>query len=401
VTVELIPLQGLPEVRPGDDLAAMLEPALAANAASDGDVVVITQKVVSKAEGRVVPSDDRAGWIDRETVGVVARRGDLVIARTRHGFVCANAGVDASNIRTGFLTLLPEDPDASAERLQKELLAGLGLSRLGVVITDTFGRPWREGVLDVAIGCAGLAPLVDLRGTTDDRGRLLETTVVAFADAVAAASGLVMTKTGRVPAALVRGLEATPGGAPPGPARALVRAAEEDLFRESTMVALSSTRRSRSFAVGSVPREAVEDAVRTACAAASGDRWLFVVLDSPASRRRLLLATGASERAALEAAPVLIVPCMNRRDGHEEPDQRLLLSGGAGIRNLVLALHAQHLGWSWDPGIAFEPDRVREALALDDGWLPLGVVAAGRMSEAGAFGPRPPFDLRQILDWRG
>ena len=171
MTIELIPLEGLPEIEPGDDLAALLEPSLAANAASDGDVVAITQKVVSKAEGRIVPAEDRAAWIERESVGVVARRGDLVITRTRHGFVCANAGVDASNVRKGFLTLLPEDPDASAERLQKELSARLGLTHLGVVITDTFGRPWREGVVDVAIGCAGLPALRDLRGTVDDRGQ--------------------------------------------------------------------------------------------------------------------------------------------------------------------------------------------------------------------------------------
>ena len=211
MTIELIPLEGLPEIEPGDDLAALLEPLLEAKAASDGDVVAITQKVVSKAEGRLVPSEDRAAWIERESVGVVARRGDLVITRTRHGFVCANAGVDASNVRAGFLTLLPEDPDASAERLQKDLSARLGLTHLGVVITDTFGRPWREGVVDVAIGCAGLPPLSDLRGTVDDRGHELETTVVAFADAVAAASGLVMTKSARVPAALVRGLGDTRG----------------------------------------------------------------------------------------------------------------------------------------------------------------------------------------------
>ncbi|MGH2681022.1 MAG: coenzyme F420-0:L-glutamate ligase, partial [Actinomycetota bacterium] len=185
MTVELVPLEGLPEVEPGDDLAAMLAPPLAAHGATDGDVVAITQKVVSKSEGRVVPAADRRLWVERESVDVVARRGDLVITRTRHGLVCANAGVDASNVRAGLLTLLPEDPDASAERLLAELSARLRVSRLGVVITDTFGRPWREGVVDVAIGCAGLPPLLDLRGTTDDHGAVLETTVVALADAVA------------------------------------------------------------------------------------------------------------------------------------------------------------------------------------------------------------------------
>ena len=192
MTIELIPLEGLPEVEPGDDLASLLEPSLRRYGASEGDVVAITQKVVSKAEGRIVPGDDRASWVARESVAVVARRGDLLITRTKHGMVCANAGVDASNVAPGFLTLLPEDPDASAERLQGELAARLGLARLGVVVTDTFGRPWREGVVDVAIGCAGMPAVLDLRGTVDDHGAVLEATVVALADAVAAASGLVM-----------------------------------------------------------------------------------------------------------------------------------------------------------------------------------------------------------------
>ena len=156
MTIELIPLEGLPEIEPGDDLASVLEPSLRRLGASEGDVVAITQKIVSKAEGRIVPDDDRASWVARESVAVVARRDDLLITRTRHGLVCANAGVDASNVAPGFLTLLPEDPDASAERLQKELVARLGLARLGVVVTDTFGRPWRKGLTDVAIGTPSL-----------------------------------------------------------------------------------------------------------------------------------------------------------------------------------------------------------------------------------------------------
>ncbi|HZB00885.1 MAG TPA: coenzyme F420-0:L-glutamate ligase, partial [Actinomycetota bacterium] len=138
MTLELIGVEGLPEVRAGDDLAALLERSLVEVGTRDGDVLAVTQKIVSKAEGRLVPAKDRAGWIERESVGLVARRGDVVIVRTRHGFVCANAGVDASNVPEGLLTLLPEDPDASAERLQKELCAQLGRRRLGVVITDTF-----------------------------------------------------------------------------------------------------------------------------------------------------------------------------------------------------------------------------------------------------------------------
>jgi coenzyme F420-0:L-glutamate ligase/coenzyme F420-1:gamma-L-glutamate ligase len=395
MTIELIPLEGLPEVEPGDDLAALLEPSLAANAASDGDVVAVTQKVVSKAEGRMVPGDDRAAWVERESVDVVARRGDLVITRTRHGFVCANAGVDASNVREGFLTLLPEDPDASAERLQKELSARLRLSRLGVVITDTFGRPWREGVVDVAIGCAGLPALMDLRGTEDDRGKELETTVVALADAVAAASGLVMTKTARVPAALVRGLDAVTGDAPPGPASSLVRRPEDDLFRESVLVAVSAARRSDAFGPGEVSREIVENAVGAACAVLPSGDWSMVAVDSPAATRRLRVAAAGDE--LLRVAPTLIVVCA--RTSSESADQAILLSAGAAIRGLVVALHAQGVGWSWDPTRPFDGDAARAALALEGGWRPLGIVAVGRMPEGGASRPRPP-DPTDALDWR-
>jgi coenzyme F420-0:L-glutamate ligase / coenzyme F420-1:gamma-L-glutamate ligase len=396
MSIELIPLEGLPEVEPGDDIAALLEPSLAANTASDGDVVTVTQKIVSKAEGRLVPGDDRARWVERESVEVVARRGDLVIARTRHGFVCANAGVDASNVRDGFLTLLPVDPDGSAERLHKELSARLGLSRLGIVITDTFGRPWREGVVDVAIGCAGLPSLVDLRGAVDDHGRELESTVVALADAVAAAGSLVMTKTGRVPAALVRGLDAG-GGAPARPAGALVRPPEEDLFRESALVALSAARPSDAFGPGQVARERVEEAVSAACAGPLVGEWSFVAVTSAPARRRVLAALGTDD--VLRAAPTLVVPCVRPRA--ETSAEQTLVSAGAVIRTLVLALHAQRVAWSWDLGVPVDAGGAREALALRAGWRPLGVVAVGPIPQGGAASrPRPPVDPANVLDWR-
>jgi len=203
--------------------------------ARDGDVVAVTQKIVSKAEGRVVPDggDGRSVWVTRETRRVVARRGDLIIAETHHGFVCANAGVDASNVEEGFVSLLPVDPDASAEALRTSLAQRLGLSHLGVVITDTFGRPWRNGLVNVAIGCAGLPAIIDLRGNADHHGRALEVTVVALADEVAAASGLVMGKSARVPVALIRGVDLTAGA--PGRAVDLIRAPDEDLFREGVI----------------------------------------------------------------------------------------------------------------------------------------------------------------------
>ena len=384
MTLEIIPLEGLPEVEPGDDLAALLEPSLASHRARDGDVVAVTQKIVSKAEGRIVPGRERASWVDRESVGVVARRGDLLITRTRHGFVCANAGVDASNVPEGFLTLLPEDPDASAERLQKELSARLGLTRLGVVITDTFGRPWREGVVDVAIGCAGLPPLIDLRGTADDRGTTLEATVVAIADAVAAASGLVMTKTARVPAALVRGLDAAIGDAPPGPARALVRARADDLFWESALVAASVANANATFGPGDVPPNLVEEAVGAASGIPSLGDWTFVALTSGAARRRLLSVVGDADDA-LRSAPLLIVPCVGVEGGRTSgTEASILLTAGAAIRTLVVALHAQGLGSWWDPDQRLDADGVRAALGLGADRRPLGIVAVGPMPEGEA-----------------
>jgi coenzyme F420-0:L-glutamate ligase / coenzyme F420-1:gamma-L-glutamate ligase len=380
MTIELIPLEGIPEVEPGDDLAALLEPALAPHRPRDGDVVAITQKIVSKAEGRIVPSVDRATWVTRESVAVVARRGDLLITRTRHGLVCANAGIDASNVAPGFLTLLPEDPDASAERVQKELLARFGLTGLGVVITDTFGRPWREGVVDVAIGCVGLPALLDLRGTTDDRGEVLETTVVALADAVAAASGLVMTKAARIPAALVRGLVAAIGDAPPGPARALVRAPAFDLFRESVPMAVAAATSSRAFGEGAVARELLEEAITAASSDPGASRCSFLALDSAAARRRLL-AIVDEPADVLRAAPALVVPFVGASDDSE---QATLLAGGAAIRSLVIALRGLGLASSWEPDLTLDPDRARAALALESGIRPLGIVAVGPMPEGGA-----------------
>ena len=178
--LHVIPVRGIPEVGPGDDLSELLLDAIRGGGLDlrGGDIVAVTQKVVSKAEGRVVAegSAGKAGWVARETRRVVARRGDLVIAETRHGFVCANAGVDASNVAEGFLSLLPEDPDASAERLRQSLEASTGAS-VGVLITDTFGRAWRDGLVNVAIGCAGIPSVIDLRGTKDALGRVLEVTV--------------------------------------------------------------------------------------------------------------------------------------------------------------------------------------------------------------------------------
>jgi coenzyme F420-0:L-glutamate ligase/coenzyme F420-1:gamma-L-glutamate ligase len=368
VTLELLAVEGVAEIGPWDDLAAALEPALAAVPAAEGDVLAVTQKVVSKAEGRLVPVAERAEAVAASSAGVVARRGDLLIARTPHGFVCANAGVDASNVPAGLLSLLPEDPDASAERLREGLRARLSLSRLAVVVTDTFGRPWREGVVDVAIGCAGIAPLVDLRGTPDDRGRSLETTVVALADAVAAASGLVMTKRARVPAALVRGLDPTPDGAPPAPARALVRAPEDDLFLVAPLEAVAGSRASAAFGPGEVAPAGLERAV--GAAAAADEEVLFATATSAAATRRLraVLAEGSP------AAGAWVVACLPAAGAEGEGPAR---RAGAAVGRLEVALHAEGLAWWWDPEAALEPAAVAGALGLDERWRPAGIVAVG------------------------
>jgi coenzyme F420-0:L-glutamate ligase/coenzyme F420-1:gamma-L-glutamate ligase len=226
--VRIIPLTGIPEVAPGDDLAALLGDALErAGELEDGDVLVVSQKVVSKAEGRVEESDDVLEVILREARAVRRRRADLVIAETEHGFVCASAGVDRSNTPgDGWVVLLPKDPDASAAGIRDGLVERFGVSP-AVIVSDSFGRAWRDGTTDVAIGVAGMKPLRDLRGTNDARGRALESTVIAVADELAGAAELVMGKAAGIPAALVRGYEVPPGD---GSGRELVMPPERDLF---------------------------------------------------------------------------------------------------------------------------------------------------------------------------
>jgi coenzyme F420-0:L-glutamate ligase / coenzyme F420-1:gamma-L-glutamate ligase len=226
--VRVIPLPGIPEVRPGDDLAALIGDAVErAGGLEDGDVLVVAQKVVSKAEGRVEVADDVVAIVLREARAVRRRRGDLIIAETEHGFVCASAGVDRSNTPgDGWVVLLPKDPDASAERLRDGLAARFGIAP-AVIVSDSFGRAWRQGTTDVAIGVAGMLPLLDLRGKADARGRTLASTVIAVADELAGAAELVMGKASGVPAALVRGYAAPAGE---GSARDLVMPPERDLF---------------------------------------------------------------------------------------------------------------------------------------------------------------------------
>jgi coenzyme F420-0:L-glutamate ligase / coenzyme F420-1:gamma-L-glutamate ligase len=232
MSLEVFPIEGLPEVRRGDDLAGLI--AAAEPGLRDGDVVVVTQKVVSKAEGamaRIDATDPRGhkAIVEAESVRIIRRRGDLIISETKHGFVCANAGVDLSNVDEGWAALLPEDSDRSARRIRDGLRATLGVE-VGVIVSDTFGRPWRRGLTDVAIGCAGIRAVVDLRGTADSRGRELQVTEVCVVDELAAAAELVMGKADGIAAAVVRGVD--PSWLGRGEVRAeVVRPPHEDLFR--------------------------------------------------------------------------------------------------------------------------------------------------------------------------
>ncbi|HKX25254.1 MAG TPA: coenzyme F420-0:L-glutamate ligase [Actinomycetota bacterium] len=419
MSVEVLPVYGLPEISPGDDLGALIAGAVGLE---DHDVVAVTQKAVSKAEGRVVEGQ-KEEWARREARRIVARRGDLLIAETSHGFVCANAGVDASNVADGFVSLLPEDPDGSAERIR----AGLG-ERLGrdvaVVVTDTFGRPWRRGLVNVAIGCAGLPALVDLRGTTDAGGRVLEATVVALADEVAATAGLVMGKADGVPVAVVRGLRPR---SPSLPGRELIRPPEEDLFRFSPLTSIGARRTIREFAPGPVPREVLIESVAAALTAPvpHGSRhrrrpWTWVALESAPARRRLLGAMAAAwdrdlrgdgvaepvirrrldrSDALLGTAPVLLVPFLSLSNADHYPDARrreaerdmFLLATGAAVQNLMLALHAQGFGSAWVSSSLFCKPEAAAAVGLDAGWLAMGSVVAGRAASSPPP-PRPPID---------
>jgi coenzyme F420-0:L-glutamate ligase/coenzyme F420-1:gamma-L-glutamate ligase len=235
--LQLFAIEGIGEVRPGDDLATILATAIAERGdftLAAGDVVVVTSKVVSKAEGRVVAVDpgdamSKVALVESESTRVLRRRGELLITETKHGFVCANAGVDLSNVEEGSAVLLPLDPDRSARRLRADLRRRLGVE-VAIIISDTFGRAWRNGVTDVAIGCAGIAGIVDLRGTLDAGGRVLEATEVCVIDELAGAADLVMGKASNVPAVVIRGarLEWLRDGAV---ASEIIRTPDEDLFR--------------------------------------------------------------------------------------------------------------------------------------------------------------------------
>jgi coenzyme F420-0:L-glutamate ligase / coenzyme F420-1:gamma-L-glutamate ligase len=229
-------VEGIGEIRPGDQLGEIIADACADEPNGplrDGDVLVVTQKVVSKAENQLVeidPTDPLSHkvLVESEAVRVVRRRGDLIITETRHGFVCANSGIDLSNVERGYAALLPVDSDRSARRIRDIVRARLGVT-VGVIVSDTFGRPWRKGLTDVAIGVAGIAGVHDLRGTPDSLGRIMQVTEVAIADEIACAAELVMGKSSGIPVAIVRGVD--PEWLRDSSINEIVRPPSEDLFR--------------------------------------------------------------------------------------------------------------------------------------------------------------------------
>ncbi|MEI8081966.1 MAG: coenzyme F420-0:L-glutamate ligase, partial [Actinomycetes bacterium] len=318
MNVQMVAVTGIDEITAGTDLAAAIAPGLRAVAWPDGstglrpgDVVVVTSKIVSKAEGRIEAATDREAAIDRESVRTVASRttatGTTRIVQTRHGFVMAAAGVDSSDTATGTVVLLPEYPDRSASNLRTALANELGVEQIAIIITDTMGRPWREGVVDVAIGASGIKVLHDHRGSRDRFGNELTMTVTAIADEVAAAAELVTPKAAGLPVAVIRGLlpfvHGSAEDAQDRGAQALVRAADDDLFRMGTREAIelgeSTGRRQaaeyrrtvREFTSEAVPVDVIRDAVSSALTAPAPHHstpWRFVLLNDQAVRTKLL-----------------------------------------------------------------------------------------------------------------
>ncbi len=434
--VEILPVSGLPEFRPGDDLTAAV--AAAAPWLCDGDVVVVTSKAVSKCEGRLVPAPRdaeerdrlRRRLVDDEAVRVLARKGRTLITESRLGLVQAAAGVDGSNVGVDELALLPVDPDASAAALRAGLRQRLGV-KVAVVITDTMGRAWRNGQTDAAIGAAGLAVLHNYSGTVDRHGNELQVTEVAVADEVAAAADLVKGKLTAMPVAVVRGLHVTDDGST---ARRLVRPGTEDLFWLGTAEALELGRRQaqllrrsvRRFGGRPVPAELVEAAVAEALTAPAPHHTRpvrFVWLRTPATRLRLLdrmkdrwradLARDGNPPDAIERrvargqilydAPEVVVPFLVPDGAHTYADAArsdaehtmFTVAVGAAVQALLVALAVRGLGSCWIGSTIFAAELVRAEIDLPPDWEPLGAVAIGYAQDPAR--PREPVPAADLL----
>ncbi|HEX5402425.1 MAG TPA: coenzyme F420-0:L-glutamate ligase [Pseudonocardiaceae bacterium] len=432
-SVEILPVAGLPEFRPGDDLAAAI--AAAAPWLRDGDVLVVTSKAFSKVEGRLVdvPADPAARDAARrelvvsEAVRVVARFANFMITENSLGVVQAASGVDASNVAAGEVALLPADPDGSAARLRSALRELLGVD-VAVVVTDTMGRAWRIGQTDAAIGAAGLTVLHRYEGTIDPQGNELAVTEVALADEIASAADLVKGKLGGVPAAVIRGLSIVDDGST---AHDLVRPVDEDLFRLGTNEAIEQGRREavllrrsvRRYTPQPVDAEALRRAVAAALTAPAPHHThpvRFVWVRNRPLRMKLLdemrstwrddlrgdefTAAQIDRRVArgdlLYGATEIVLPFLIPDGQHTYPDPRrnaaehtmFTVAAGGAVQGLLVALAAEGLGSCWVSSTIFAADVVRSVLDLPADWEPLGAVAVGH-PEDGPLVVRPGLDL--------
>jgi coenzyme F420-0:L-glutamate ligase/coenzyme F420-1:gamma-L-glutamate ligase len=435
-TVEILPVTGLPEFRPGDDLGAGI--AAAAPWLRDGDVLVVTSKVMSKCEGRLVdaPNDPdardtlRRKLVDAEAVRVLARKGRTLITENKLGVVQAASGVDGSNVDANELALLPVDPDASAATLRAGLRERLGVT-VGVVVTDTMGRAWRNGQTDAAVGAAGLNVLHSYAGAIDRHGNELLVTEVAIADEIAAAADLVKGKLTAIPVAVVRGLAVSDDGST---ARRLVRSGTDDLFWLGTAEALELGRRQaqlvrrsvRQFSDEPVAPELIEAAVAEALTAPAPHHTRpvrFVWLQTPATRTRLLDRMRDKWRADLSGdgkpadaverrimrgqilydAPEVVIPMLVPEGAHDYPNDArndaehtmFTVAVGAAVQALLVALAVRGVGSCWIGSTIFAADLVRDELDLADDWEPLGAIAIGYPLEPPE--PRDPVAVTDLL----
>ncbi|MDZ7578996.1 MAG: coenzyme F420-0:L-glutamate ligase [Candidatus Nanopelagicales bacterium] len=441
--LSVVAVPGIGEVTPRTDLVAELRDALTALCWPDGtfgvrpgDVILISSKVVAKAEGRLLTGVARDRAVSDETAEVVAKTGDTRIVRTKIGLVMAAAGVDTSNTAPGSVVLLPKDPDGSARRLRAQLQSATGVAPLAVVVTDTLGRAWRLGQTDTAIGVAGMRPILDLSGVLDSYGNMLAVTAPAVADEIAGAADLVRGKSSGLPVAVARGISSTVI-ADDGPGAAdLIRPAQEDLFRRGAGESFAdgmrhaplSRRTVREFAALPVPSALVRSAVAAAIAAPAphhSSPWRFLhlrtkrrrdeLLDAMAERWRNDLAqldgfdNAAIERrlkrgALLRCSPELVLPFLDLGGAaHDYPDaaragyerDMFLMAGGAAVQNLMIALSAEGLGSAWVSSTVFCPDVVRSVLGVADDWQPLGMIALGFPAQPPT--PRPARDTDGFL----